>query len=276
MEMSFPEATLPIACCSWSFGALPVLSAISVARAVGFSHVDIGFEHLQFNDDVTLKQGAAAIKKTLRALEMGVADVFPLLPFETNDPSSKHREANDRVFETFLELAAELKSPGLTIKPGVVIPDEIDGGWVETIKTLGEYTRLAMEHGLTLSVEPHIDSIIEAPDRAKEMAESIPDLKLTLDYSHFVALGYRVEAVLPLNRLARHVHLRQARPGKLQTTMEDGVLSFRDIVGSLVAGGYTGVLATEFQHSEWGGLNEIDVVTETVAMLRSLGLAIST
>ena len=80
--------------------------------------------------------------------------------------------------------------------------------------------------------------------------KSNPELKLTLDYGHFICLGYAQEQVDPLVPYTAHFHLRQAAPKKLQARWDEGTLDFTGIVGKLASANYTGFLSLEYEHME--------------------------
>jgi len=94
----------------------------------------------------------------------------------------------------------------------------------------------------------------------------VPGLTLTLDYSHFACLGYPNEAVDPLLPMATHVHIRQARAGRLQDKADFGTINFAAIIGDLRALGYRGYLACEHLHQDYINARSDDVLTEVVGM----------
>jgi sugar phosphate isomerase/epimerase len=272
MHLSIGDRTLAVACSSWSFACLSLEESIRVIRSLGFRHIDIGFAHLETNSSDSPRRKGSLLKKRLGREGLRLSDLFPLLPFETNDPNLLHRDENSRVFRRVVEFAAGCNAPGITLKPGVRQPAAPDGGWQAAIEVLKEYAAAAGAASLPLSVEPHVDSIVEDPRSARLLVESVPEIGLTLDYSHFVSRGFEVGEAEPLQPYVRHVHIRQARKGKLQTTVRDGVIPIRRILEQLVARGYRGAICLEYQNSDWHDCNDIDVISETVATLKELGL----
>ncbi|NJM84249.1 MAG: sugar phosphate isomerase/epimerase [Tabrizicola sp.] len=103
----------------------------------------------------------------------------------------------------------------------------------------------------------------------------MPGLKLALDYAHFICMGFRQEEIDPLAPHAAHVHMRQARPGALQSKWGEGVLDIPAMVDHLRQCGYEGYLAVEYVHQDYMNTVHDDVLTETVRMrdqLRACGL----
>jgi sugar phosphate isomerase/epimerase len=99
-----------------------------------------------------------------------------------------------------------------------------------------------------------------------QLLEQVPGLKLTLDYAHFVCLGYRQEDIDVLAPHAAHVHLRQARPGALQAKGHEGTINMEAMLGTLRDAGYAGWLALEYVHQDYMGTLHDDVLTETVRL----------
>jgi sugar phosphate isomerase/epimerase len=251
---------------------LPVEKALKIIRALGFAHVDVGFSHLDIDASLSSAEQGKAFKKRLKSAELTLSDLFPQLPFETNDPNRRHREQNKRTFGQIVGFAVECESPGITLKPGIRQPMREAERWAICLDVLGDFYSLASRAGLRLCVEPHVDSIIEEPKRARELVNCIDGLRITLDYSHFVARGYAFEDVKALHPYAGHFHVRQARQGRVQSSAATGVIPLLRILNDLAGGGYSGVISLEYQNSEWKNCNDIDVITETVAILRELGV----
>src|SRR2546425_1103499 len=134
-----------------------------------------------------------------------------------------------------------------------------DAGW-------GERVPAAAAAGCGLAAEAHRGSVAESPELAARLVESVPGLKLTLDYSHFVAGGPPAESVDRLLAHAGHFHARQAADGRLQASSKDGSLRFEEIVGRLRASGYQGDLCLEYTWQDWRGCWHQDVVSESIVL----------
>jgi sugar phosphate isomerase/epimerase len=274
MRLSIGDFSLAVACASWSFACLPLEKSIRVVRSLGFNCIDIGFAHLELGGSDSPRRQGASLRKRLEREGLTASDLFPLLPFETNDPDALHREENAKMFRSVVEFAVGCQAPGITLKPGIGQPSTADEGWQASVEALKEYAAAARAAALRLSVEPHVDSIIEEPRSAKLLVESVPEIRITLDYSHFVSRGLEIGDVEQLHPYVRHVHLRQARKGRLQTSVRNGVIPVRRVLEQLVAQGYRGAVCLEYQNSDWHDCNDIDVISETVATLKELGLGV--
>jgi sugar phosphate isomerase/epimerase len=268
---------MELTCTSFSFPLLSFEDACRVIALLGIPAVDLGAHaggsHLQ-PDEIEHQPAATAerVRRALDAAGLRAADLFPTFGHgfrdrPVNHPDPATRAANLPRFRSFVALCRAVGCPGITLLPGVPW-EELgpDGSFDLSVEVLSQYAAIADAAGLRLSVEPHLESIAEAPERARELAERVPGLRLTLDYSHFVAQGLPPERVHPLAPHAGHFHARQAAPGFLQTSAKLGTLDFRDIVGRLKAAGYDGYLCVEYTWQAWRGCDNVDVISETVLL----------
>jgi len=92
----------------------------------------------------------------------------------------------------------------------------------------------------------------------------VPRLKLTLDYAHFVCLGHTQDAIDALAPHAAHVHVRQAKPGALQTKLSHGTINMAAMLGTLRDTRYDGWLSVEWVHQDYMDTLYDDVLTETI------------
>jgi sugar phosphate isomerase/epimerase len=192
-------------------------------------------------------------------------------PLLINDPDDERRAHARRFVLDALEFAALLEAPGVTIQPGTDWSGVPHAESLErTQSELGWCASAARERGLRLSIEPHLGSVCERPDEVLAVCESAPGLELTLDHSHFVAQGLTEASCDALIPYARHVHMRGAARGRLQTPLASSTLDHAAIVASLRASGYSGFITVEYWVDPILGL---DVLSETALMharLRSL------
>ena len=260
-----------LACASWSFGALDLERAAGVVAALGFDAIDVGFHHLSTAAAGWSAPGGEALAETLARRGLELSDLFPLLPFEVNDPDLAKRRENRSRFERVLEFARAAGAPGVTIKPGEPASSLPDGGWKLAVTELAALVEGAEAAGVPLSIEPHVGSMVETPEKVTRLLAEVPRLRLTLDYSHFVYVGVPVDAPDALLSHARHVHVRQARAGKLQVPARSGEIDYQGVLGKLERVGYRGFVTSEYQHSDWHATNEVDVITESAHTLADLG-----
>lgn len=269
-----------LSCCESSFPRLSRRVAWEVIKDLGFSAFDIcvlaGYERTP--PEQVVADPARAAGELLRQLEpagLAISDVFAILsdPFEAlavNHPDSAVRTESLRQFHQIVEFARRLTPPGITILPGTTFPGIEPQASLELAATeLQTRAEIAGEAGMRLSVEPHYQSISATPARTLELLDLAPDLWLTLDYSHFVFQGFSQRDVDPLIPRSRHLQLRPAAPGDMQTRANEGTIDFLALLQALQQAGYSGYLSLEYCWEEWMGLNDVDCVCET-AVLREL------
>jgi sugar phosphate isomerase/epimerase len=129
--------------------------------------------------------------------------------------------------------------------------------------------------GVTLSVEPHLGSLVSTPQAASRLLDLTPGLTLTLDYGHFIYQGIPDAAIEPLLARTSHFHARGACAGKLQSTMVENTIDFDSVVRAMQKVKYRGFVALEYVWVEWMDLNRVDNLSETV-ILRDLLRALET
>ncbi|NJL57400.1 sugar phosphate isomerase/epimerase [bacterium] len=127
---------------------------------------------------------------------------------------------------------------------------------------------------LRVSIEPHIDSIAQKPDDALRLIADVPGLTLTLDWAHLVCQGIPVEDIAALLPDTRHVQIRQAARGRLQTPFDDGQVDAAQVLTTLQAGGYEGVVCVEYMKMPgWHGMMEVNAVQESARLRDALRTA---
>jgi len=152
------------------------------------------------------------------------------------------------------------------VLPGVCNPGQ---GRAEALarsaESLATLLPIARREGVTLTIEPHVHSYLESPALVLDLLGRVPGLKLTLDYAHFVCLGHTQDAIDALAPHAAHTHVRQARPGALQTKLAKGTINMEAMLATLRDAGYDGWLSVEFVHQDYMDTLSDDVLTETIA-----------
>lgn len=266
-----------LSCTSFSFPLLSFETSLRQIRLLGISHVDLGAHadgnHLHPDRLEADPLGEAdRVKRATEVAEIGIADLFPTFGVgfrdrPVNTPDLAVRAANRTRFRAFVEFARLVGSPGITLLPGVIFDELGPERSLELAReALTELVEIGKDAGLRVSVEAHLESVVERPERALALVHAVPGLQFTLDYSHFVAAGVPSELIHPLIPYAGHFHARQAAPGHLQRSYAAGVIDFRDILHRLDAAGYDGHFCVEYTWQEWRGCNTEDVVSETILM----------
>jgi sugar phosphate isomerase/epimerase len=256
---------------SWSFPQLTLGEVAAVAKAIGMEALDLGYFYRSALDRARVLAEPEAYGNELRAkLPLPVANLYHLFgadPVERNLARPDGRVANAADFKAVLRFCQAVGSPTVFILPGVLNPGQgRKAALAETVESLKPLVDMAAAAGVTLCLEPHVHSYLETPALAAELCERAKGAKLALDYAHFAVIGYRQAEIDGLAPYAGHVHLRQARPGALQTKLEEGTINFADVFATLRAAGYDGALACEYVNQAYFDTVHDDVISETVKL----------
>jgi sugar phosphate isomerase/epimerase len=264
-----------LACADFTFPLLSHERALSLIRMLDLEGLDLGLfgnrSHVRpetVRADIPMWSGI--LKERIERAGLELADFFfqPWSDFTVlavNHPDPKVRDDAREMFSDMLELARRLKAPGITMLPGVRFGDDT---WDDSIRQSAEELKWrvdrAAKHGIVLSVEGHLGSNVDNPEKLARLLDQTPGLKLTLDYTHFVSVGIPESDVDPLLPHARHFHCRGAAKGQLQATFDDNTIDYPRIVRRLREIGYAGYFGIEYTWSDWQNCNRTDNVSETI------------
>lgn len=273
-----------LACADFAFPLLTHEQSLRLISMLGFEGVDIGLfdgrSHLWPSREFeNVDRSAAALKRLTDGINLQIADVFlqtaaDFRPYAINHPEPVRRQLARDWFSKTLDYAARCTCRHVTVLPGVCFEEEPpEQSLKRAVDELSWRTERARSYGITLGTEAHVGSLASDPESAKRLVESIPDLTLTLDYTHFTRAGMPDDAIEPLLPFASHFHVRGARTGRLQAAFKDNAIDYRRVVDGLRAAGYAGWLGVEYVWIDWEHCNECDNLSETILFrdfLRSL------
>lgn len=255
---------------SWSLRALNLDEAVGLSNLLGVGSLDLGYFYRPALDKTALLFDPAAVAEKVRALDINVPCFYHLFG-ETLGDRNLADPANlaDNIadFRRVIEFCRLANIPSLFILPGVVNPGQSrDQALAASVDSLRALLPIAQDAGVTMTIEPHVHSYLESPDITRRLLDQVEGLTLTLDYAHYVCLGYRQDEIDPLAPYAAHVHLRQAKAGYLQTKFDLGTINFPAQFGTLRDAGFTGYAALEVVHQDYMDTLYDDVLTETIAI----------
>jgi len=255
---------------SWSLRACSLTEAVGIANVLGIGALDLGYFYgPALSRDAILADPDGEADK-VRDLGITVPCFYHLFGDSLSvrnmaDPSQHQGNGSDfRVICRFMERAG---IPTVFVLPGVVNPGQSRAEALAASATgLAELVRIGADRDIAVTIEPHVHSYLESPSLVLDLLERVPGLKLTLDYAHFACLGYRQGEIDVLAPHAAHVHLRQARPGALQTKGAEGTINMEAQFGTLRDAGFDGYLALEYVHQDYMATVYDDVLTETIGL----------
>lgn len=187
-----------------------------------------------------------------------------------NHPEAKVRQESSDRFRQALEFSSECGTKHMTLLPGVHWEGEQqETSLKRSAEELAWRVEVASKAGVTVSVEPHLGSIIPAPPETDALLHATPGLTLTLDYTHFVYQGIPERECEKLLPQASHFHARGGCPGRLQAPQKENAIDYARVLQKMKEVGYKGYFAIEYVWIDWEHCNEVDNVSETV-LLRNL------
>jgi sugar phosphate isomerase/epimerase len=256
---------------SWSFPQLTLDEVGGLARVLGIEAIDIGYFYRSALDKARLlaepERYGEEVRKRLPVAVSNLYHLFGRDTVERNLANSTHRAENLADFRQALTFCKTVGSPTVFILPGMINGAQSRSQALDaTVESLKPLIEAGNEAGVAICVEPHVHSYLESPAITAEMCERAPGVKLAVDYAHFAVSGYRQEEIDTLAQWFGHAHLRQARPGALQTKLEEGTLNFPAMFSTFRDTGYDGWLASEYVHQGYFDTLHDDVLTETVKM----------
>jgi sugar phosphate isomerase/epimerase len=267
-----------LACADFTFPLLPHDKVLDLIQMLEFEGVDIGiFEdrsHLRPPEILeNPQQSGAELGKKLDDRNLGCADAFLIMgtEFDTyaiNHPDPQPRERARDWFLRTLDFAAAANSSHVSMLPGVYFEsrESAEKSWERCLEELNWRLDKAREYNQTLGVEAHLGSIVPEPKAALRLLKELPELSLTLDYTHFTRVGVPDEEIEPLVAHATHFHARGACEGRLQTTFPRNSIDYPRIVQVMDETNYPGYIGVEYVWIEWERLNEVDNLSETIQM----------
>lgn len=275
---------MPVSGSTWSFVGATLREAAEIYRALGIETVDLiavpgDPDTPQLASEQILLQPRKLARQILNLgapvsnLNYNFAANFHERAI--NHKAARVRKQNREDYRSVIEFCRACRIPSVTVLPGIVQEEWTrEQALAVAAEELNHMSAISRKAGVTTTFEAHVGSILESPLDTLSFMQANPELKLTLDYGHFICLGYAQEQVDPLVPYTAHFHLRQAAPKKLQARWDEGTLDFTGIIGKLASANYTGFLSLEYEHMEgWMDLDQADVFTETVKLrnlLRSL------
>jgi sugar phosphate isomerase/epimerase len=264
--------SIKLAGAAWSWVGATLRESANIYRAIGVNALDliaIPGSRLDTYEIASDPRGQAR-----RLNDLGV-EFSNLLAFfgkdfrdrALNNPDSTIRSNNRETFRKLLEFCAAAGFHSITVLPGVEHPSHSrHDALASTAGELNRMNELANDAGVLLVYEPHVESVLENPRDVLGFARTQCDVKLVIDYSHAVSLGYAASDLNPLVAYAGHVHLRQAAADRIQARWEEGSIDIPALIALLRQTGYQGYLTLEYEHDRFWQMDRCDVMTETVRM----------
>lgn len=255
---------------SWSLRACTLPEAVAISKALGIDALDLGYFYGPALDKAALLAAPLQAAERVRELGIEVPNFYHLFGSSLADRNLAdpgQRSRNDKDLAAVAQFCRAAEIPTIFVLPGVCNPGQGRGEALrQSAESLRRLVAITAEAGVQLTIEPHVHSFTESPQLVLDLLGEVPGLRLTLDYAHFVCLGWRQDEIDVLAPHAAHVHLRQARPGALQAKVHEGTINFEAQLATLRDAGFEGALALEYVNQDYMATLYDDVLTETIAL----------
>ena len=184
-----------------------VVYGIRRAAELGFAGVDIGIVPWHDFSAADLVEGGEELLASVRE----VLSATGIRVFSINagslDPQDPGFAAQAGALARF---AAGVNSEqGITLgAPPKVLPDDAPVSAEEAFALMEEMIRPFAEEGVALMPETHRYQCSEDPEWMLQLVRKIPNLKITLDASHYLIQGFTIDRIAPLFPYTAHAHIR--------------------------------------------------------------------
>lgn len=255
---------------SWSFPQLTLKEIVGLAKVLNLGGVDLGYFYKSAINRQAIIEEPEQYAQELKTYNHQFPCLYHLFGedlYQNNIADLTALDNNIANIKQVITFCNTLGIGQIMLLPGMIMPGKTrEQSLNDAIITLNKLVPLIVDAGLKVSVEPHIHGLLESVDLAKQMVKQVPNLGLTLDYAHLICLGFTQQEIDTIAPLASHIHLRQARPGKLQEKMALGTINFNALLSLLNHIGYQGYVAYEYVHQDYMNTLSEDVLTETILM----------
>ncbi len=196
---------------------------LAAIAAAGFAGVELAVAEAYPTAPAKLStSGRRELRDLLVAKKLDLTATLLLLNFLHEDEAV--HQANLRTIREAFQLGLDLMPPGNESNPGTggrppttfTIGGKSDWwndparrDWL--VRRLAEVGEIGAEYGCIAAVEPHINGMLEKPERGAWVMKTLdhPNVKLNFDISHYVAGHLGIEETVPLLvPYAVHTHVK--------------------------------------------------------------------
>lgn len=238
---------------TWGMPELSIDQAVDHIAGLGFDGIEISLlpGWTTFIDNLDGEE-RKRILKLINDKGLTLSAVYGCGSLLGGDAAAQ--EATGQRLRAAIELATEWAQDGhlpcVNILSGGRTPD-----WETQRDALVErmlpFVEYAHEHGVVLAMEPHVDGLVDMPDKMLTILEMVnsPALKVNFDISHFDIFGMSIEeSVEALVPHSVHTHVKDQRgryPNYEFLTPGDGDFDYVRYLRAMQAQGYDGFITAE-------------------------------
>lgn len=163
-----------------------------------------------------------------------IAPTSLFLDMEPDDPEFMER------FLFTVQIAKATKIVQITIKSS-----PLGTPYNAEVERLRDLARLAVHEGLILGLETERGRMSEDPDSLKSFCNSVQDLTITLDPSHFIYGYAKPKDYEPILGFTSHIRVRDTTKDKFQIQVGQGIQDYSRFVIQLEKVNYRGALCVD-------------------------------
>ena len=264
------EGIMKLSVTSWSFPQCSFKEAVGLSSLLDINAIDISYFYRSALDKELLLKDYKKVVDQINSYDIDYANLYHLFGNSLDDrnlANIDNLKNNINDLKTVTDFCVDANIPSIFVLPGVVNKGQSrTDALKDSIESLKNLIEITSKKNIQLLIEPHVHSYLESPDITLELLNSVPGIKLALDYAHFVCLGWTQESIDVLAQHSGHIHLRQAKSGYLQTKLEEGTINFQAVFGKLKEVGYSNYLSIEYVHQNYMMTVYDDVLSETIKM----------
>lgn len=236
--------------CSTSFSRAPLETVLPLIAAAGYNRIDLlgipAWGHVvPAKLETDFETEARRIESLLARHQLQVATMNVAVPVLHDRRDAGRNEERRRQGEAIARLMARLGVSLDSCYPGPCSDRPRAELLADMRMSIDELRAIGETHGVEFAIEPHYNTPFETPEQCKELLDTSPGLPLVYAPSHFVMQGIALEQTRFLLGLSRHVHLRDAVPGRLCVPLGEGAVDFAWLGRELAERRYAGTMAVE-------------------------------
>jgi sugar phosphate isomerase/epimerase len=125
-----------------------------------------------------------------------------------------------------------------------------DRPWEDVLEdsatTIREMLAIGERHDVTFVVETHFATIYETLEQGVRLLETVPELMVAFDPSHYVMQSIDLRDCTELLDRAAHMHMRDAAPEKMCVPVGEGTVDFEWLIDAMGHRDYRGHWSIEY------------------------------
>jgi sugar phosphate isomerase/epimerase len=272
-----------LTCCAFCFQGLDLSEKLKLVSLMGFDMVDLSAKDGDELSQVRMVEAPGPYGHEIRQagtdIGLKLDELFICIMHDKGeelDVTTSDTAVREQIltqFASYCEFAEAAGFNSICLVPLWPSKENRQEAWDNTVSILKSFNTAATERGLLFNIEPVDFSLLETPDLACEMVQSVPGVGLTLDYSHWVSVEFEQSEIAKMLPHTRHMHIRQAKVGSRQQPVETGTIDFGEVTQRLLNMDFSGNLAIEhidkIERSKYAPINSpVRQVAELAARVK--------